>query len=73
VARRAVQRGQNQPVADAELSSLSTTLDDVRRRIGALAETHQKAGHDDVAIDLFEIERSIVTAVRRLTKLVDDR
>lgn len=55
---------------DAELSSLASTLDDVRRRIAALAESHESDGDADAAIDLYEVERSLNTALRRLQKLV---
>lgn len=57
-------------MADAELSSLSSTLDELRRRIEARAEAHQRAGDEETAIDLYEIERSLNMALRRLSKLV---
>jgi hypothetical protein len=60
-------------VADPELSSITSTLDDVRRRIVRLAESHEQDGQADVAIDLYEVERSLVASVRRLTKLVNGR
>lgn len=62
---------QTPPMADAELSSLSSTLDDVRKRITARAESLTAAGNEDAAIDLYEVERSLNTALRRLTKLLD--
>lgn len=58
-------------MADAELSSLSSTLDDLRKRITARAEGSQASGDEETAIDLFEIERSLNTAMRRLSKLLD--
>jgi hypothetical protein len=60
-------------VADPELSSITSTLDDVRKRIVQLAESHEQAGRADVAVDLYEVERSLVASVRRLTKLVNGR
>ena len=55
----------------AELSSLSTILDDVLARLGAIADA---AANDEgpVAPELFEIERDLQAAARRLTKLVGD-
>lgn len=55
---------------DAELSSLVSMLTDVRNRITASAEAAQKADSDR-AVDLFEVERSLAMAIRRLVKLVD--
>ena len=57
---------------DPELSSLTSTLEDVRKRVATLAEQHQSNGNEDLALDLFEVERSLVTGVRRLTKLVNE-
>jgi hypothetical protein len=54
---------------DAELSSLSSTLDEIRKRVATKAETVE---HDDpdLAVDLYEIERSLSMALRRLNKLL---
>jgi hypothetical protein len=58
-------------MADAELSSLRSTLDEIRRRITAKAETVETE-NPDLAVDLFEIERSLAMALRRLSKLVEE-
>ena len=58
-------------MADPELSSITSTLDEVAKRIVRLAESHEKAGQSDVAIDLYEVERSLNSSVRRLNKLVN--
>ena len=60
-------------VADPELSSLASSLDDIRKRVAALAEQHDEAGQSDLAVDLYEVERSLVTGVRRLSKLLNER
>ncbi len=53
----------------AELSSITTVVSDVARRIGAVAE-RRAADPDDPAIGrLHEIERSLVTVERRLHDL----
>ena len=59
-------------MADAELSSITSTLVDVVKRIEALAAAHEKNGETD-AVDLYEVERSLNATVRRLTKLVNGR
>lgn len=57
----------------AELSSLATALEELRRRITAIAE--RRAGDftepDELATALFEVERSLGDAVRRLQRAVD--
>ena len=57
--------------ARAELSSLSTGLDDLVSRITRLADT--LAGDDREAIgeDLFEVERTLRAAQRRLVRVLD--
>ena len=54
----------------AQLSSLSTTLDQLVTQVAALAEGYQTSPREDVAADLFEVERSLQTAHRRIQKLV---
>ena len=56
-----------------ELSSLATALTDLSRRVSSLAEEANDAGKEALAIDLFEIERGLKGAQRRLTKLVSTR
>jgi hypothetical protein len=58
-------------VADPELSSITSTLDDVAKRIVRLAESHEQTGRSDIAVDLYEVERALNASVRRLTKLVN--
>jgi hypothetical protein len=53
----------------AELSSLSSTLDELTRRVSALAEEAAAADQDDLATELFGIERALTGALRRLQKL----
>lgn len=59
-------------MADAELSSITSTLDELAKRVASLAESHEKAGKSDVAIDLYEVERALAASVRRMTKLVTE-
>ncbi|MBU6329955.1 MAG: hypothetical protein KGR18_08405 [Acidobacteria bacterium] len=51
----------------AVLSSAVTNLDDLVTRVTGLAEAMHAAGDESVAADLFEVERSLRMAQRRLT------
>ena len=55
---------------DAELSSLSSSLDDIRKRVVALAEAKEQNGQGDAAHELYEVERSLNQAIRRMTKML---
>jgi len=55
-----------------QLSSVSTALDELTVRVSSLAETLSGSDRDDVAASLFEIERSLRTAGRRLDQLVTE-
>ena len=54
-----------------ELSSVATVLDDLSRRITTLAERRAGSEPDEVATTLFEVERALQEARRRLKKAVD--
>lgn len=53
-----------------ELDSSATTIDDLVVRISGLADEHQRAGDEAVAADLYEVERSLRAAGRRLGSLL---
>jgi hypothetical protein len=53
----------------AELSSLATALDEITRRISAHAEAADADKDEEVASELFAIERSLTSANRRLARL----
>ena len=55
-----------------QLSSLSTALTELTSRLSALAESIGRTATDEVANALFEVERSLIAAGRRLDKVVDD-
>ena len=46
----------------AEMSALATTLDELTARVTALAQRLERGPTEGVAIDLFEVERSLRTA-----------
>ena len=55
----------------AQLSSLATALDDLTRRITALADSHAGTSDDGVAQDLYRVERALIEAHRRLARTAD--
>jgi hypothetical protein len=54
------------PLDAAALSSISTALDELTQRITALADDYQTSPRQDVAADLYEVERNLQAAARRL-------
>lgn len=54
----------------AHLSSLSSALADLTERITTLADGFQATPREDVAADLYEVERHLQAADRRLRSLV---
>jgi hypothetical protein len=59
--------------APAELSSISSTLEELTNRISKLADQLSNEGDSDVAYELFEVERSLTPGLRRLSRLVNRR
>jgi hypothetical protein len=57
--------------ARAELSSVSTSLDELVSRITRIAEDLSGHERDVVGLDLFEVERTLRSARRRLSRIVD--
>jgi hypothetical protein len=58
------------PLDAAALSSISTALDELTQRITALADDYQTSPREDVAADLYEVERNLQAAARRLKAVV---
>jgi hypothetical protein len=54
----------------AEIGSLATTLEELTRRVSALAEAAD-ADEEETAVELFGVERSLSGALRRLRKLAE--
>jgi hypothetical protein len=54
----------------AEIGSIATTLDELTRRIGDLAES-ASGPDEELATELYGVERALAGAVRRLRKLSD--
>ena len=51
----------------AELSTVATQIDELVERVTHLAERHRGTDLDDLAIRLFEVERSLHAASRNLS------
>jgi hypothetical protein len=54
----------------AELSALATTLGDLTVRITAAADRYQGSPRTDVADGLYEVERSLLSAARKLERVL---
>jgi len=54
----------------AELSSISTGLEDLSKRVTAIAEDFARSRRDDVAAELYQVERALGTASRTLARVV---
>ncbi|MGH9068373.1 MAG: hypothetical protein ACRD0J_12940 [Acidimicrobiales bacterium] len=55
--------------AGAELSSISTALEELTRRVTAIADGYAGAKQDDLATELYAAERALVGAHRRLQRV----
>jgi uncharacterized protein YukE len=53
----------------APLSAIATALDELTGRITELADTYQRTSNEQLAIELYEIERALQQAARRLERL----
>lgn len=59
------------PSAAAELSSVSTALDELARRVSAIADGYAGDKREDVAGELYAVERALSSARRTLARLLD--
>ena len=57
----------------AELSSITSTLTELTRRVAALAERARADAGADLATQLFAIERDLRAALRRLERATPER
>ncbi len=58
--------------AAPELSSVATALSELTTRVAELAEGLSTDSRDDLATTLYEVERSLGAAARRLEAMVDE-
>ncbi|HVC70432.1 MAG TPA: hypothetical protein VNC61_09300 [Acidimicrobiales bacterium] len=61
------------PAPRAELSSVATALDELTRRLVAIADQAATDHDDETASELFAVERALRGAVRRLGRLTTPR
>lgn len=52
----------------AELSSISSVLEDLQARVVDVADRWREVERDDVAGDLYDVERSLRSAQRRIRR-----
>jgi hypothetical protein len=52
----------------AELSSIASSLTDLARRVTALADHARDRGDEELASELFTVERELKAALRRLER-----
>ncbi|HEY7947824.1 MAG TPA: hypothetical protein VID75_09110 [Acidimicrobiales bacterium] len=60
-------------ISRAELSSVVTALGELTRRVVTAADQAASEHEDDVAAELFSVERSLKGAARRLERLATSR
>ena len=53
----------------AELSSLSSVMRDLGERVSEVARRYEGTDREDVAFELYEVERGLRGAIRRLDRL----
>ena len=54
----------------ADLASVATALEELRSRVVAAADTERDRRHDDTAAALYDVERSLLAALRRIDSVV---
>ena len=58
--------------AIAELSSVATALDELLHRVSKIADDIARSEQETLSTELYEVERTLGTAHRRLVRLVDN-
>ncbi len=53
----------------AELSSLSSVMRDLVERVSGVARRYEDTDREDVAFELYEVERALQGAARRLDRI----
>ena len=68
--RGALKRGAVTSTDRAELDSALSTIDDLIARVASVAERHTADADESVTLDLYEVERALQAASRRLAVVV---
>ena len=53
----------------SELSSIASSLEELTKRLSAFAEEARAQARDDLASELFGVERSLTGALRRIRRV----
>lgn len=54
----------------AHISSAVTSIDELQTQLAVIANQYRGTARDDIALDLDEVERQLVGASRRLSRLI---
>jgi uncharacterized protein YabN with tetrapyrrole methylase and pyrophosphatase domain len=54
----------------AQLSSVATSLDELTQRVTEVADQYKGTDREDLALELYEVERALVNAGRKLDTVV---
>jgi hypothetical protein len=57
------------PDPGPELSSITTQVEELTRKVTAIADVYNGGERDDIAIDLYDVERNLRAAARRLNRV----
>lgn len=57
----------------AQLSALAGTLEDLTARITEIASRYNGTTREDLSVGLYEVERSLLTALRKLERVRRNR
>jgi hypothetical protein len=68
-----VRQDEGVPIDRSELSSLTALIEQVTERITKMADEASAAKEDEVATELFAIERALTGAKRRLVRFLGGR
>ncbi len=60
------------PSGHAQLSSISTVMEDLTARVTSIADDYAKTTREDLAADLYDVERSLRAARRRLDRVISE-
>jgi hypothetical protein len=55
----------------AELSAIATSIDELLRRVSGIADQVSREHEETLSTELYEVERSLGIARRRLTRLIE--
>ncbi|HZU74735.1 MAG TPA: hypothetical protein VE990_18405 [Acidimicrobiales bacterium] len=53
----------------AELSSLATALEELAKRVVSIADGYAAARREDLATELYGVERQLTNSLRRISKV----